>query len=169
MSRLHFIDAPGPGRLAITARPRAGDWLEAEIDAWKQAGLDLVISLLERGEVAELDLQGEAALCKSRGIDFVSFPIPDRGLPAPQQEALRIARLVAAGLRDGRTMAIHCRAGIGRSSIMAASALICSGAVADEALALIGAARGVAVPDTDEQRDWVIAFGESLRDDATSA
>jgi protein-tyrosine phosphatase len=142
------------------ARPRADEWLQAEIDSWKTSGVDMVVSLLEQEEVSELGLQREAELCRSRAIDFMSFPIPDRGLPGSQREASQFAHSLAADLRDGRSVAIHCRAGIGRSSVMAACALICSGIEAEEALALIGAARGLTVPDTDEQREWVLAFGK---------
>ena len=55
---------------------------------------------------------------------------------------------------------IHCRAGIGRSSLMAACALVCIGVEAKAALALIGAARGLTVPDPDEQRERVLTFAE---------
>ena len=141
------------------ARPRANDWLEMEINEWKNHGIDVVVSLLEHEEVSELGLQREAELCRSNGIEFISFPIPDRGLPKSRTDASQIARLLATGLRDGRSIAIHCRAGIGRSSVIAACALICSGIGAKEALALIEASRGLIVPDTDEQRDWAMAFG----------
>lgn len=66
------------------ARPRADDWLEVDIVEWKMAGVDLVISLLEREEVSDLGLQREAELCRASGIEFVSFPIPDRGVPDVQ-------------------------------------------------------------------------------------
>jgi protein-tyrosine phosphatase len=143
------------------ARPRADDWLQTDVADWKTSGVDMVVSLLEREEISELGLQREAELCRSSGIDFISFPIRDRGLPESQQEASRVARSLATELRDGRSVAIHCRAGIGRSSLIAACAIICSGIEAEEALALISAARGLTVPDTDEQRDWVLAFGEA--------
>jgi protein-tyrosine phosphatase len=161
MSRLFWIEFGGAGRLAIMARPRADDWLDAEVDAWKTSGIDVVVSLLEWQEVEGLGLQREAELCRLRGIDFDSFPIADRGVPAVD-DAARMASVLAAGLRDGRSIAIHCRAGIGRSSMIAACALILCGIDAAEALALIKAARGVSVPDTDEQRDWVIAFGSAV-------
>jgi protein-tyrosine phosphatase len=144
------------------ARPRAEDWLEIEIAEWKNAGIDVVVSLLEHEEVSELGLQREPELCRSHGIDFVSFPIPDRGVPEPDN-ASQIARVLAAGLRDGRCIAIHCRAGIGRSSTMAACVLIYCGIVAEEALARIKVSRGLSVPDTDEQRDWVVAFDRAYR------
>jgi protein-tyrosine phosphatase len=169
MSRLYWIEVPAAGRIGIMARPRAGDWLEPEVDHWKSSGIDVVVSLLEREEVSELGLQREAELCRSNGIDFVSFPIPDRGVPESREEAAQIARVLAAGVRDGLSVAIHCRAGIGRSSVIAACALICSGIEAEEALSLIGAARGLSVPDTDEQRDWVVAFGSAYASEAPPA
>jgi protein-tyrosine phosphatase len=158
MSRLHWIDVPG--RLAIMARPRADDWLEVDVTEWRTSGVDLVVSLLERQEVSELGLQREAELCRACGIEFISFPIPDRGVPEIRQ-ASEIARSIADGIASGRSIAVHCRAGIGRSSVIAACAMICSGIEAGEALTLIRAARGVIVPDTEEQRDWVIAFANA--------
>ena len=38
----YWIDGPWPGRLAIVPRPRGGDWLEDEVRAWRQVGLDNV-------------------------------------------------------------------------------------------------------------------------------
>jgi protein-tyrosine phosphatase len=161
MSRLHWIAVQAAGRLAIMARPRADDWLETEVGEWKSAGLDLVVSLLERDEVFELGLQREPELCKASGIEFLDFPIPDRGVPKDSHSTLKIANSIADGMAGGRSIAIHCRAGIGRSSIIAACALIRSGTEASEALNLIKDARGLSVPDTEEQRDWIIAFGRA--------
>ena len=161
MSRLHWIEISGRGRIAISARPRADDWLETEVGEWKASGLNLVVSLLEREEVVELGLQREAELCRASGIEFLSFPIPDRGVPENGPGVLQIASSIAGGIADGRSIAIHCRAGIGRSSMIAACALICSGIEASDALARIKNARGLTVPDTDEQRDWIMAFGKA--------
>jgi protein-tyrosine phosphatase len=163
MSRLHWIEFPAPGRIAITARPRADDWLEAEVAEWKASGLHVVVSLLEREEVSELGVQREAELCKANEIEFVSFPIPDRSVPESLHDASKVASSIARGIADGRSIAIHCRAGIGRSSVIAACALICAGIDASDALTLIKDARGLNVPDTEEQREWVIAFGKAHR------
>ena len=159
MSRLYWIEAWTPGRLAIAARPRADDWLEAEIAEWKREGVNVVISLLEREEVLELKLQREAELCQSNGLEFISFPIPDRGVPETMDGVMRLARSIGDGVAHGRSsVAIHCRAGIGRSSIIAATMLVCSGVEAARALVSISEARGLTVPDTEEQRHWVMAF-----------
>ena len=47
------------GRLAIMARPRAGEWLGDEISGWRAEGIDTVISLLEQEEVSELGFNGK--------------------------------------------------------------------------------------------------------------
>jgi protein-tyrosine phosphatase len=154
----YWIDLPLPGRLATAARPRGDDGLEGEIAGWAADGVDTVVCLLALSEVHELGLQREEELCKSHGLAFVSFPIPDYGLPESRPEVSRLARRLVDGLEQGRSIIIHCRAGIGRSSMIAACTMICAGFDAADALARIEAARGVRVPDTEAQRAWVMAF-----------
>ncbi|MEN2790788.1 protein-tyrosine phosphatase family protein [Sphingomonas oligophenolica] len=139
------------------ARPRAGDWLDDEIRAWRDAGVDLVVSLLEPQEVSDLELQRERTLCEHHDIDFLSFPIPDRGVPSSLAEARALAGEIAKRGAEGAGVAIHCRAGIGRSSLMAALVLATAGMDSADAFAAITHARGMSVPDTDAQRAWVAA------------
>jgi len=146
-----------PGRLAIMPRPRSGDWLEDEIAALKAAKVDLVVSLLDNDEIAELGLRDEGRLCEAAGIDFLRFLIADRGVP--DGNLLRPgARNLLARLHSGQSDAIHCRAGIGRSSLVAASVMIEGGMPPIVALEGIANARGLRVPDTEQQRDWIIAY-----------
>jgi len=152
-SDIYWIDAPYGPRLAIMARPRAGDWLEDEVDYWQRSGIETVVSLLEQDEVRDLQLEDERELCVQNGIAFFSFPIRDRGLPEDRAAALRFARELAG---SDKPIAIHCRAGIGRSSLMAAAILIETGIPAETALRAIATARGLQVPDTDAQRDWIL-------------
>ena len=135
------------------ARPRAGDWLEDEIAHWQHEGVGLVVSLLEPDEIDDLGLKMEALLCEESGIEYLSFPIPDRGIPS---DANDVMRFVASIISKEKPIAIHCRAGIGRSSIMAAAVLISSGISAEAALSAIGEARRLSIPDTDAQRAWVL-------------
>jgi protein-tyrosine phosphatase len=153
LSEIYWIDAANPLRLAIMARPRAGDWLADEVGHWRRSGIEMVVSLLERDEVADLELAMEPGLCKENGIEFLSFPIPDRGLPDDVGVAMRFASAIAS---KGKSIAIHCRAGIGRSSVMAAAVLISGGVKPTAALSAIEQARGLPIPDTDAQREWVM-------------
>jgi protein-tyrosine phosphatase len=160
-SDVYWIDWPARGRLAIMARPRASDWLEDEIAGWKEAGIATVVCLLDQDEVAELGLREEAELCRRYDIEFISFPIEDRGVPGSTRDAQMLSQRIASTMIDGANVAIHCRAGIGRSGVIAACTLICLGSEAAAALDLISKVRGVRVPDTDAQRDWVVAFEQA--------
>ncbi|HSX54825.1 MAG TPA: sulfur transferase domain-containing protein [Sphingomonas sp.] len=155
LSDLYWIESASSQRLAIMARPRSGDWLEDEVAHWARAGVETVVSLLEREEVTELGLEREAAICERHGIRFVSFPIADRTVPADASAAMRFAAELAA---TGQAIAIHCRAGIGRSSIIATAIMVSNGADPAMALTAIGEARGLSVPDTDAQRAWALAL-----------
>jgi len=155
-SDLYWIDHPRTPRLAIMARPRAGDWLEDEVAHWRAEGVGLVVSLLEPDEARELGLEGGADACRAQGIDFLNFPIPDRGVPEDRRQAERLARRLA---ETDMSVAIHCRAGIGRSSLVAALTLVLRRLEAGDAFTRISTARGLAVPDTDAQRAWVEDFG----------
>jgi hypothetical protein len=156
--RVYWIHAPKAGRLAIMPRPRAGDWLEDEIASWKEAGIYTVVSLLERGGDRRTGARQEAELCGAKNIEFVSFPIPDRGVPECLRDAMALFGRVHTSLTAGKAVAVHCRAGIGRSALVAACVLTRFGYDAPDAFIMIATSRGVAVPDTDGQRDWVTSF-----------
>jgi len=155
MSDLHFINGPWPGRLATMARPRGGDWLDDEISRLRRAGITALVSLLEPEEAAELNLENEQQICGANGIDYHSMPVPDRGVPSSRDAFDDLARTLLHALAAARTIAIHCRAGIGRSSLLAARILIEAGVAANEAWARISKARGLEGPDTREQRHWL--------------
>ena len=160
--KIHWVGGVEAGRLGITARPRGGDWLGDEIRSLKSYGVDAVVSLLEREEVDELDIAEEQALCEAGGVSFLSFPIPDRGVPPSSREALEFARSVLNLLRSGKSVVIHCRQGVGRSSLMAACVMALAGVPVEEAFGKIETARGCPVPDTPEQRRWVARLAENL-------
>jgi protein-tyrosine phosphatase len=152
---LFWIPGPWRGRLAIAARPRGGDWLDDEAGAWRRAGIDVIISLLEDDEAAELDLDDERPAAENQAISFVSFPIPDRGIPTSPEAAVSVIGGIAAQLNLGKSVVVHCRQGIGRSGLIASGVLISSGIEPNEAMQIVSSARGVSVPETPEQRRWI--------------
>ena len=148
-------DGPWPSRLGIVPRPRGGDWLADEVRSWKASQIDVVASLLTSEEAAELDLQAEEALAREEGLEYYAFPIPDYSVPRSRADLLRYLSRLAEALELGKNVAVHCRAGIGRSSIVVASLLVAAGLEPEEAFRRIEKARGRPVPDTPEQREWV--------------
>jgi protein-tyrosine phosphatase len=154
-SEVYWVPGPWQGRLGIVPRPRGGDWLEDEVRSWRAAGIDVVASLLTPDEVTELDLQQEAMLSREAGLAFCSFPIPDYGVPRSRASMTDLVGDLEKALKSGKNVAVHCRQGIGRSSVVAASVLVSAGTETDEAFRRIESARGRPVPDTAEQREWV--------------
>jgi protein-tyrosine phosphatase len=159
---LYWIEGLWRGRLAITPRPRGGDWLEEEIQSWRRSGVDVVVSLLTQEEQTELNLLDEDALSRTNGIEFVSFPIVDRGVPSSAEAFSEQVTKLAAQLANGRNIAVHCRQGIGRAALVAICLLIVSGMEPAAAIERVSAARGCAVPETPEQRRWIADFARTL-------
>src|SRR5580698_20386 len=152
---VYWIDTSSNLSLGIAPRPRGGDWLEGDIEQLKRDGVDTLISLLTLEEVSELGLEQEAAACATAGIGFRNFAILDRNVPHSVPEFLAFARSVHEKAVSGRAIADHCRACIGRSAILLATVMRLQGFSAEEAFDRISRARGLRVPDTPEQAEWI--------------
>ena len=150
---LYTVDHPGRGRLSTMAKPRGGDWLHDEMAALKASGIDILVCALTRPELDETGLGAEAQEARNAGLQFVSIPIPDRDIP-DLATVLTTLRQLAEQLRGGAHIATHCRFGIGRASLLAAALLVLGGVEPDVAWHQLERARGLAVPDTAEQRQW---------------
>jgi protein-tyrosine phosphatase len=152
---LFWITGPWRGRLAICTRPRGGYWLDDEIRGWRSAQVDSVVSLLERDEEKQLELDREGEVAEANGIHFISFPIVDWGVPASIPSAISLLHSVNRALEQGENVAVHCRQGVGRAVLVAAGALMAAGKSPEAALEAVRSARGVNVPETQEQREWL--------------
>jgi protein-tyrosine phosphatase len=150
-------------RLAIIPRPRGHDWLPDDISILQRAGVDVIVSALTPSEAEELGLAGEAECCRNSGMRFLSFPVEDRSVPASESDFKGLVELIDEFLRKGNAVAVHCRAGIGRSSIITASVLIHRGLPVERAFRAIEEARGCPAPDTHEQRTWVEHLSSRLK------
>jgi len=149
------IVGPWPGSLAILTRPRAGDWLDDDIAQWKAKGIGVVVCLLTRDELTELDLTEEGSRVQSQGLTYYWLPIPDRSTPSDVADVIDVLGQVTAGLREGKQVGVHCRQGLGRAPLIAASLLAMAGVDPETAFEQIEQARGVTVPETPAQRAWV--------------
>ncbi|HVR83122.1 MAG TPA: protein-tyrosine phosphatase family protein [Planctomycetota bacterium] len=158
-TEIYWIETIGPGRLAVMPRPRGGDCLEEEVQALKEAGVDILVSLLTPEEEVYLGLEREGEAARRHGISFYSHPVWDRGIPEDPAPTWALARELADRHSEGRSIVAHCRMGIGRSPLMLASILVVRGSDPDQAWAAISAARGCLVPDTVEQRTWLSRTG----------
>ncbi len=161
-SELHWADGPWPGKLAMSARPRGGEWLDDEIAHWRRNGIDTVLSLLEAHEERDLDLAGEASAARAVDMKFISFPIVDRQIPESEARFIKMLGTVEAELNAGRNVLLHCRQGVGRTGLVAACLFLAKGFSPEKAIERLTAARGVTIPETAAQQRWIEQHAASL-------
>ena len=150
---IYEISILAAGRLFQMPKP-SGEWLKEDIAYYASVGVGQIISLIEPDETAELGLQGEEQICQAQGLSFLSFPIPDYGLPE-RDGFVALADAARHDIEQGAKIAVHCRAGIGRSGMLSCTILAPWLGGVEQAIAHVSAARGVDVPDTDEQKDFI--------------
>lgn len=153
---LYVIEMIGSSFLAIMPRPVPGEWLDDCLIRLKRKGIGRIVSLLEEDEASAIGLADEENHCTRNQIEFLSYPIRDRGIPSDIESFSAFTLHLYEQTARGPATAIHCRAGIGRASIVAAGVLLRCGFEPQEALEKIQQARGVEVPDTPEQRQWIL-------------
>jgi protein-tyrosine phosphatase len=156
LPEIYWVGEAEPGRLGLMARPRGGEWLAEEANGWERLSVSTVVSLLQPVEVRELGLADEKTLCEARGIRFVSYPIEDRGVPGTPGKFRALAQDLASQVRAKAAVVVHCRAGIGRSGLMAATVLAELGMPVKSAFPAVSRARRLQCPDTSEQAEWFL-------------
>ena len=156
MKDVYWIERNG---LAIVMRPRADKQLEDDLSRLKNAGIQTLVSTVEDWEARELGLANERAIAERLGLQFISYPMLDRSTPSNREDFTRFVKSLATRLEAGEKIGVHCRGCIGRSTVVTACTLITMGWSAKDALHAIAVAREFPVPDTDEQRAWILAFG----------
>ncbi len=101
-----------PGRLAGMAHPGHSD---AVLNGLRKAGIGAIVTLTQRA------LSGEAI--KKFGLEYLHLPVKDFCAPARSQMECFV-RFCDEQTAAGRAVAVHCRAGIGRTGVMLACYLV---------------------------------------------
>jgi protein-tyrosine phosphatase len=154
---IFWVDANIPGRVGVAMRPRGGNYLADDMPLFKAAGVDVLVSALGEREVRENWLSDCGSHASAAGIEFVHFPIPNLLTP-PYETAMPVIGSLAERVARGQGLATHCFAGIGRSTTIAASILVVLGLDPEDAWERIRAVRGVQLPDTKAQYEWVLGI-----------
>jgi protein-tyrosine phosphatase len=157
---LFMVSTPFPGRLGVVERPRGGDWLASDMAELRRLGVDTLVSALVPDELKTTWLEREEAEARSAGIRFQELPISNLGTPT-RTDALDSLAALANEVREGRFVAAHCYASVGRSPLIIASIMVLLGAEPEDAWRELEASRGREVPDTLEQREWVRQFARA--------
>jgi len=154
---IYHVEYIGSGSLSVMAKPESGQRIDDEFKGIRDFGIDRIVSLLEKQEAIDLGLGQEDLLAKKYDMEFVSFPIQDMGLPNSVEQYLQFSKRLHEECAGGLHTVVHCHAGIGRSGIIAAGVLLCSGYDPHDAISHISTKRGMKIPDTQKQIDWVVS------------
>jgi protein-tyrosine phosphatase len=159
-----------PGRLGLTQAPGTwdGEPLPSDQVAEGQLAADLValsehhgvqalLTLQEEDELEQCGLGGLLGGVLTLGIESLWFPIPDGRAPVSPAEVEATIDRVVELLEAGKTVAIHCLGGLGRSGTIAAAVLVKLGGRPGTAIARVRAARPGAI-QTNEQERFVWAY-----------
>lgn len=113
------------GQLAGTPLPGVFHDIEYDMKALKRVGVSCLVSLttkpVDKNILQEYEVAG------------LWFPIKDMGAPTIN-EAIEICQAIDSSISNGDVVAVHCRAGLGRTGTVLAAYLIWEGLDALEAL-----------------------------------
>lgn len=149
--------------LAIGPCPRGGDRLAESLQAIRNAGVDVIVSLQTPHEARQCGLALEGQQAQQIGVEFLNLPIIDHSPPTFDEPTFAFVESIAERVAAGKRVMIHCFAGIGRSATIAAGVLITLGYSVEAALEALAEARGIRVPETQEQYEWVSDFADEFK------
>jgi protein-tyrosine phosphatase len=120
----------GAGRPSYPDEPPSPDKVEEGARAWRDAGVGLVVSLIEDWEVPRR-APGLFDVLAREGVDLRRFPIADFGVPVDVPAFGRLLDEIGRRLAGGESVLVHCNAGLGRTAVVLASVLKTHGLVVD--------------------------------------
>jgi ADP-ribosylglycohydrolase len=151
-----------PGQLLAGKHPggRNPQEIERRLGPLLAAGFNAFLDLTEPGELPPYEPYLPDGACYARK------PIPDHGIPRQPSHMTEILATLDEWLRAGRRVYVHCRAGIGRTGTVIACHLIDRGLDPEQALSKLNqlwlqndrSDTWPEVPETDEQRQYVLDF-----------
>ncbi|WP_301014681.1 dual specificity protein phosphatase family protein [Thiothrix sp.] len=166
MKPLIFEVSPvGAGTLCIMPKPD-GNYLPEAVAFFQQLGINRVVCLLEDSEMQQFGLEQEDELCQAAALDFTHFPIADSQNPTDEPAFRQLVAELHTELLAGANITIHCRAGIGRTGVLAGCILKRDGYDMETAIQMVSDARGFPIPETQEQYDFIADFVENCQNES---
>lgn len=136
-------------RLAGSGLPGLLGTLDEDLAMLRREGFGLVVTLTREPGIS------------IEGIEQLHFPIDDMGIPTPRA-CEDVCRRIVARMEAGDAVLVHCRAGLGRTGLVAACVLVTAGDSASAALRKVRGVHGGYV-QTPAQERFVSHYEQHLR------
>ncbi|MEB3438056.1 cyclin-dependent kinase inhibitor 3 family protein [Pseudomonas sp. A2] len=136
------------GRLIFTPCPGTKDTSVAEaLDTLKEADACALLTLMPTEELTLNEVENLERQCQQRSIEWFHLPVEDGHAPGePFQAAWSANReRIKQLLTEGKSIAIHCKGGSGRTGLVAAQLLIECGVPFSDAVSGVQALRPSAI------------------------
>jgi protein-tyrosine phosphatase len=146
---IHQVPLPDtPGAMWLCGKHVIAPDPEAVLSS---VGATTVVCLTRAHEIAERYPDYVTWLTSNQPERAVWLPVADFGVPDDDEVSRRLLVDMAARVRRGEGLIVHCAAGIGRSGTMAAALLVLLGMDADAACSHVRAHRPMAGPEVGAQ------------------
>ena len=162
--RIDYIDFPKKyknfqlGLTILPGRKDRGRILEDDIQKIKSEGITHVVCMLTEDEFHKYGVDDLKESYEKNGLDVLSFPIMDYGIPTHEQMKEGI-QWVYDNLQKKHAVLIHCVGGLGRSGTFAAALLIDKLKLpVDEAIDIVRKSRSERAIESREQLDFLSEF-----------
>ena len=136
--------------------------MEAEVKDLKKQGITTIVSLLENHEIRELSIDGFDKECLKQAVNHIHYPMEDRAIPDSILQFDAFAKSLKERIDNDEKLLVHCRMGIGRSSMISAAILLNFDAKLQDVFSFISEKRELSVPDVMTQKDFIERYQEKL-------
>lgn len=159
--RLGMTIAPGKCNVGMKAIWRRN--LEQDLSRLQNHyNVNVLLTLLETPEFESLKIPNFIAQVRAHGMESWRFPIHDFGTPTSMAKLIELVDAILATVQTGKTIVIHCKAGLGRTGLVTAACLIARGYSSRDAFAQVRLARPGSI-ETPGQEAYAAQFAQAWR------
>lgn len=161
--------ALGKGTIGMCRMPGAVTDLQTDVQALVDFGATCVLSLTPMNEMTKAGAAAFPDALAACDIAWRHFPIEDFGTPQPAQQADwdALSAELQTRIDQGETVVIHCRAGLGRTGMVALRLMTERGAQPDDAVTRLRTIRPGTV-ENQAQFEWAAQGYTAITPESTT-